>query len=256
MNSSSIYRWSIIAKRVTPSISHHSPPLRLSHHSRIGTSTCTSVRGFTTAADPAADSLLERDSESTNPSTPSARSIPNEESQFVFQSKPYLNPVANGPIRAQKPFIEPHLDSSVATLLPLLRSQGNHYAQIYIQGRPYLVTPGDSVRLPFILQGVNLGDVIRLNRATVFGSRDYTLKAGVTGKGEDQRYIDERLFVARATVMNVVYEPRRIKVKKQPRVRHARHFPSKHSYTVLRISELRTATEEELASIETEGARS
>jgi hypothetical protein len=36
---------------------------------------------------------------------------------------------------------------------------------------------GDTVRLPFLMQGVEPGDVLRLNRAINLGSRDYTLKA-------------------------------------------------------------------------------
>ncbi|SMR42285.1 unnamed protein product [Zymoseptoria tritici ST99CH_1A5] len=71
----------------------------------------------------------------------------------------------------------PQLSESVRELLPLLRSQGPHYMTVHIHGNPYLITEGDTVRLPFLMQGVEPGDVIRLNRAINLGSRDYALKA-------------------------------------------------------------------------------
>lgn len=64
-------------------------------------------------------------------------------------------------------------------MLPLLRAQGPHYISAHIHAQPYLLTQGDTVRLPFYMKGVVPGDVIRLDRATHLGSRDYTLKAAV-----------------------------------------------------------------------------
>jgi large subunit ribosomal protein L21 len=98
------------------------------------------------------------------------------------------------------------------------------------------------------MHGVEPGDVLRLNRASVLGSRDYSLKAGakpkapkgshVPGADPDPAYIDERLFVCRATVMGVVSEPLRTLEKTKRRQRHVKTVKSKHRYTVLRISEL------------------
>lgn len=70
------------------------------------------------------------------------------------------------------------LSDSVKELLPLLRAQGPHYITAHIYDRPYLLTQGDTLRLPFLMHGVQPGDVLRLNRATNLGSRDFTLKAG------------------------------------------------------------------------------
>ncbi|WPG97751.1 homocitrate dehydratase, mitochondrial [Acrodontium crateriforme] len=72
----------------------------------------------------------------------------------------------------------PSLSSSIQQHLPLLRSQGPHYITAHIYDRPYLLTQGDTVRLPFLMHGVEPGDVLRLDRASVIGSREYTLKAG------------------------------------------------------------------------------
>jgi hypothetical protein len=142
--------------------------------------------------------------------------------------------------------MEPFLDESVTTLLPLLSTQPPFYIQANIHGFPYLLTAGDTLRVPFLMHGVQLGDILRLNRATIVGSRDYTLKAGATRKGEKTRYLDERLFVCRARVVSVESEPERIKLKTKQRMRHVRQIKSKHSYTVLRITEVTVRKPEDL----------
>jgi large subunit ribosomal protein L21 len=123
------------------------------------------------------------------------------------------------------------LDPSVRTLLPLLASQPGHYLTVHIHGRPYLVTEGDSIRLPFRMPGVEPGDVLRLNRASNVGSRDYTLKG--------EPWVDERLFECRALVTGTETEPMRVKEKTKRRNRRVVHKFSKHMYTVLRISEVK-----------------
>ena len=123
------------------------------------------------------------------------------------------------------------LDKSVKELLPLLRAQPGHYVTAHIHGFPYLVTPGDHVRLPFRMPGVVPGDVLRLDRASVLGSRDYTLKGSP--------WVDGRLFQCRAVVLGTESEPLRVMVKKKRRTRRAQRVSSKHKYTVLRISELK-----------------
>lgn len=69
------------------------------------------------------------------------------------------------------------LSQSVRDLLPLLQAQGSHYITAHIYDRPYLLTQGDTVCLPFFMKDVAPGDILRLTKASNIGSRDYTLKA-------------------------------------------------------------------------------
>ncbi|KAI3397133.1 hypothetical protein diail_11194 [Diaporthe ilicicola] len=143
------------------------------------------------------------------------------------------------------------IPQAVKEMLPLLRAQpGGHYITLHIHGRPYLVTPGDSVRLPFLMPGVRPGDVLRLNRASVLGSRDLTLLPGDAGSRDlasgEVAYVDERLYECRAVVVGVDSEPMRTKEKTKRRNRKVKTVKSKHRYTVLRISELKIKAPEEL----------
>ncbi|KAL1854939.1 hypothetical protein Daus18300_011259 [Diaporthe australafricana] len=143
------------------------------------------------------------------------------------------------------------IPQSVKEMLPLLRAQpGGRYITLHIHGRPYLVTPGDSVRLPFLMPGVQPGDVLRLNRASVLGSRDLTLLPGDAGSRDlasgEVAFVDERLYECRAVVVGVDSEPMRTKEKTKRRNRKVKTVRSKHRYTVLRVSELRIKAPEEL----------
>lgn len=131
----------------------------------------------------------------------------------------------------------------IKTLLPLLQSQPAHYITIHLHGHPYLVTKGDSIRLPFLMPHARPGDILRLNRATHIGSRDYTLKAPAPVKGNADHgkkvfYLDDRLYTCRARVVGVESEPLRVEEKTKRRQRHTKHVRSKLHFTVLKISEL------------------
>ena len=82
-------------------------------------------------------------------------------------------PPAITPTRAPSP-----LTPSLRLTLPHLAAQPPFYATIHIHGKPYLITAGDTIRLPFLMHGVLPGDILRLNRAIVLGSRDWTLLGG------------------------------------------------------------------------------
>ncbi|KAF5493774.1 54S ribosomal protein L49 [Colletotrichum fructicola] len=130
------------------------------------------------------------------------------------------------------------ISEQVKAVLPFLAAQPSHYITFHIHGRPYLVTPGDSVRLPFKMPGVVPGDVLRLNRASIIGSRDYTLKGAP--------FIDERLYECRAVVTGTESEPMRFKEKTKRRQRKVKTVKSKHRYTTLAISELKINSSEEI----------
>ncbi|KAI1809622.1 hypothetical protein GGS20DRAFT_272162 [Poronia punctata] len=115
------------------------------------------------------------------------------------------------------------VSESVSQMLPLLRAQPRHYITAHIHGHPYLVTEGDRIRLPFKMPGVLPGDVLRLDRASILGSRDYTLKGSP--------YIDPTLFECRATVLGTESEPMRVKIKTKRRNRRSQRVTSKHKYT-------------------------
>lgn len=107
---------------------------------------------------------------------------------------------------------------------------------------------------------VSVGDVIRLNRASLLGSREFTLKAGlqglppnaqpsVVGAGDgsgEQAYLDERLFVCRARVIGVDQTPLTIKEKTKRRNRKIKTVKSKQRYTILRIMDVEVRSLEEL----------
>lgn len=127
---------------------------------------------------------------------------------------------------------------SILGMLPLLRSQPSHYITAHIHARPYLLTVGDTLRLPFHMPKVKPGDVLRLNRATSIGSRDYTMRGAP--------YLDERLFECRATVVGVEAEPMRYLEKTKRRNRRVKTVKSKHRFTLLKVKELKIRSMEEV----------
>ena len=106
------------------------------------------------------------------------------------------------------------------------------------------------------MHDVSPGDVLRLNRASVLGSRDYTLKAGSsqphteTYDGESvsggPTYIDERLFECRVRVLGADSGPMMLKEKTKRRNRRVKTVRSKHKFTVVRVMEVRVKGIEEL----------
>lgn len=166
-----------------------------------------------------------------------------------------LSPKAGSPATPSTPntrfdVVSKQITPSIRSLLPLLHSQPAHYMTVHIHGRPYLLTKGDTLRLPFLMPNVAPGDVLRLNRATHIGSRDYTLKApevikGTADHGKKVFYLDERLFTVRARVVGIETEPMRVEEKTKRRQRHTKHVYSKMRFTVLKISDLQVKSLEE-----------
>ena len=66
--------------------------------------------------------------------------------------------------------------------LRLLRAQPNHYVVASITGRTFVLSESDLVTLPH-LRGVQVGDVLELDRVHEVGSRNYTLRAQAPALG-------------------------------------------------------------------------
>ncbi|KAF2797618.1 hypothetical protein K505DRAFT_322442 [Melanomma pulvis-pyrius CBS 109.77] len=192
----------------------------------------------------------------TEPLIQSGQQVPKDIQQQAAASPDSTKPVifSRPASQIQKDATPSPLTPSIRHLLPLLHTQPSHYLTIHIHGHPYLITRGDSVRLPFLMPKVKPGDVLRLNRATHIGSRDYTLKAPEAIKGTRDAvkqilYLDERLFVCRAMVVGIESEPMRVLEKTKRRQRHVKHVYSKHKFTVLKISEVEIRSLEEYEAL-------
>lgn len=128
-------------------------------------------------------------------------------------------------------------------------SQPSVYATVHIYGRPYLVTAGDRLRLPFRMAGVQPGDILHLDRVGVVGSRSVTAVGGGGGggsgpEGEGVQHGGHVPGVSvTAVVLGLEAEPLRVLVKKKRRNRRKRTVRSKHQYTVLRIQDVHLGEE-------------
>lgn len=80
------------------------------------------------------------------------------------------------------------------------------------------------------------GTVLRLNRASMIGSRDYTFRGAP--------YVDEGLFVCRAIVVGIEGEPMRVVEKTKRRQRKVKRAKHKMRFTILRVKELRVLASE------------
>lgn len=131
-------------------------------------------------------------------------------------------------------------------LLPLLAAQPPYYIVAHLHNRPYLLTTGDILRLPFHLPNAVPGTILRLNRASAIGSRDYTYRG--------KPWVDERFFVCRVRVMGVEGEPMRIIKKTKRRQRYVQTVKRKMRYTVVRCLEVEVKREEEEEEVREERA--
>lgn len=111
-----------------------------------------------------------------------------------------------------------------------LKYSNELYAVFRIHNRPYLVTLGDKVILPFKVKQANVGDVLNLNDVTTIGSRNHQLM-------DDP--IDTKLFTLKATVLEKTKRAFQIREVTKRRNRKVRHAVNKADLTVLRISELK-----------------
>lgn len=111
-----------------------------------------------------------------------------------------------------------------------LKLSNELYAIFRIHNRPYLVTKGDKVILPFKVKQADVGDTLNLTDVITLGSRNYKLV---------DYPIDHSLYTLKATVLEKTkraFEVREVTKRRNRKVRHAK---SKGDLTIIRISELK-----------------
>lgn len=111
-----------------------------------------------------------------------------------------------------------------------LKMSNELYATFRIHNRPYLVTKGDIVTLPFKLKQGEVGDVLNLTDVICIGSRNY--------KVVDEPLSPE-LYTISATIIEKTKRPYKVREVTKRRNRKVRHAISKGDLTLLRISELK-----------------
>lgn len=104
------------------------------------------------------------------------------------------------------------------------------YAIFRVHNRPYLVTEGDKVTLPFKVKQAEVGDVLSFNDVTTIGSRNYKLM---------DYPIDPSLYTLKATIIEKTKRAFQVREVTKRRNRKVRHATSKGDLTILRISELK-----------------
>ena len=110
-----------------------------------------------------------------------------------------------------------------------LKLSNELYAEFRVHGRPYVVTEGDRVILPYKVKNAEVGDTLNLTDVRAIGSRNYKLVA---------EPIAPELYTLKATVIEKTkrkFEVREVTKRRSRRVRHAK---SKGDLTMIRISEL------------------
>lgn len=138
-------------------------------------------------------------------------------------------PFANG-IKSSVYTTSRGLATGQAPDLTPLKFEQNIYATIDIHNRPYLVTLGDEITLPFRMKHAEIGDTLRFTDIKTLGSKNYTYN------------ISEGIDPSVATIKGVILEktknPMTVKEITKRRNRHTRHVQVKHDLTKVRITEL------------------
>ncbi|VEU19559.1 DEKNAAC100111 [Brettanomyces naardenensis] len=126
--------------------------------------------------------------------------------------------------------LEEEPSKEIPDLTPLKFEQ-KIYATIDIHNRPYLITEGDEIVLPFRMKHADVGDVLQFTDITTVGSRNFTyhLKKG----------IDLAVASIKGVVVEKTKSPMYVKEITKRRNRHVRHVQVKHDLTKIRITELK-----------------
>ena len=120
--------------------------------------------------------------------------------------------------------------TEVPDLTPLKYEQ-SLYATINIHNRPFLVTEGDIIILPFRMKHADIGDTLQFTDITTIGSRNYTyhVKEGLPANAVS----------IKGTILEKTKNPMYVKEITKKRNRRTRHVQVKHDLTKIRITELK-----------------
>ena len=153
---------------------------------------------------------------------------------FIYIFIPTLNTL-NFPTRLRSPKMLQQRRIPQLLMRPLTRPSSSLkslvnsnliYMTVHINSFPFLISPNDTIHLPFNLPSLPLGSILRMTTVSRIGSRDYTLQG--------HPYIDPKFFTLKMRVVEHTKQPLVITVKTKQRQRRARHLPNKQNYTVLK----------------------
>ena len=116
--------------------------------------------------------------------------------------------------------------SKESSLLAPLLSNSNLYMTVHVNSFPYLISPNDTLHLPFHLPDAPLGSILRMTRVSRIGVRDYTLQG--------HPFIDEKAYSLKMRVIEHTKMPFVVTKKTKQRQRRTRHLFNKQNYTVLK----------------------
>lgn len=126
--------------------------------------------------------------------------------------------------------------SKIADLTPL-KFDSNGCSELYavckIHNIPYMVTKGDKLILPYKIKNHKVGDVLKLNKVTTIGSRNFTYN--------DDNGIPESAYELTATLAEITREPKYQVYKKKQRCRRLKTVDVEPFQTHLVINELKLA---------------
>jgi ribosomal protein L21 len=135
-------------------------------------------------------------------------------------------PLIDTPPAPPQPTAPPSASSHPSSPLAPLINDSNLYMTVYINSFPYLISPNDTLHLPFNLPDAPLGSILRMTNVSRIGVRDYTLQG--------EPFIDPKVFTLKLRVVEHTKMPMVTTIKKKQRQRRARHLFNKQNYTVLK----------------------
>lgn len=149
---------------------------------------------------------------------------------MLLTSRSFVQPTALRAFHSTINAYQKTVESTKQLDVSPLKLSNELYAIFRIHNRPYLVTEGDKVILPFKLKQADVGDTLNLTDVITLGSRNYKLI---------DYPIDHSIYTLKATVLEKTKRAFEVREVTKRRNRKVRHATSKGDLTVIRISELK-----------------